>query len=298
MSRPGRFAHFTALGLLCTPLGLLCAPLGLLCTSLGLFCTPPGAYGAPPAVHNDATAMKSASNTNSSKGHEQAVALLKQARELNRILESEEALELIKKATVLDPHYELVHLVEAEVYCALGENDKAFKDFEIASRSKDQLTFIDAIRGKSALLFSLKRYDEAIGELDKLFKAGMPISDGVYELRANCYLAEGKLAPALADLGVALKRRPADGNLMYLRARAYILSHQYEKALADYNALINLTTSTHELNVGLPNIYLERAKTYDLLGKGQLARLDRATAAKIDQANLQNAPFRSDKKSK
>ncbi|CAN5425522.1 hypothetical protein BH11CYA1_BH11CYA1_09530 [soil metagenome] len=168
--------------------------------------------------------------------------LVERARYCNKILESEEAIELANKALKLDSKNQWALLARAEAQRAIGNLEQAVSDYKLVSVSADSAAHSVAYRSMGEIYFDLKRFDESVESINRLEKEHHSLTDGMHECRAKSYMAQGKYVLAAADLTTAIESVPNNTRLYVTRARAYSGARQWEKALADYNKLIARVT--------------------------------------------------------
>lgn len=225
----------------------------------------------------------------------QAKLLSESAKKCNQILESEEALKLANQAIALDPKQFSAYIERALAHISLGQTDQALADFSIAANGGDRRSEKAARREKADLLYRLKRYTESINELTTIEKKYGSLSDGMLYRRSHAYMAIGKPNMAVIDLTTAIKGEPNSSRLFEARMKAYVALKDWEKALTDCNKCISLSNVDDETMGNRSDLLTQRATMYDKLGKTDLAKKDREVAKKTENANFQNAPFRSDK---
>jgi|GEM_PF-3555639 len=226
----------------------------------------------------------------------QAEGLAKQARTFNKIMESEQALDLANQALKVDPKCGMAYLERADAYKALGRLDKAISDYKTVRVVGGADARKDGAHHLAELFFYMKRYDEGVATVDSVEKAGDQLTDGMLETRAKCNSALGKHDLAAIDLTVALKTIPDQTRILDMRAEEYVMAHKWNQALADYNVLIARDEKADGQFGANAHWYTERAKIYDALGKKSLAVKDRAKAGQLETNNFNLAPFRTEKK--
>lgn len=217
--------------------------------------------------------------------------LTKRAAASNLIVESEEALSLCNAALSQDSKYPPAYITRAEAYISLGKPDAALVDLTKASQSANIGHRTKALRERASLYIVLKRYREALSDLNVVIKNQG--SDGQYRLRAKCFAALQKPDLAAQDLTAALRRKQhPDSLVLEERANYYLAANQLDKALTEYNALIRADEAEGD---GLANdsLYKNRARVYQLLGQTKLANLDLKKASEKQKSTFENSPFRS-----
>ena len=214
-------------------------------------------------------------------------ALARKARSCNKMLESDEALDLCNRAIAQDKGYAPAYIERSQAYVLLGKKGEALADLTMAA--KDKRYRVEALYDRAKLYVALRRYNDAISDLNTIMVGAG--GDGQYCLRARAFAALHKPLLAASDLTEALKLKPHDYGILLDRSEAYLQSHQLDKALADYNELIKIDERNNE-GMANPQLYKDRATVYGLLGKKKLAELDSQRAREIEKANIENAPFR------
>ncbi len=211
----------------------------------------------------------------------------------NSVMESEDALTLCNQAIKLDPYCSKAYLVRGQALINLNRPEQALADFSRVIDSKDKYFLYAARRLRADLNCVLRRFAEAVKDIDALEAEGATLSDGLHETRAGCYSGLGKHAQAIADYTAAIALRPNSTRLRFKRAESYLHAGQYEKAVADYTRVIEVDGKDGNFMGGSPEAYLGRASAYELLGRKDLAGKDRAAALSADRQNFADAPFRS-----
>lgn len=211
----------------------------------------------------------------------------KKARALMKIMESEEAVKCCDSAIAANPNYGPAFLIRAKAYVSLDRPEDAVRDLTTAATFKH--TRVGALRQRAELYYALKLYSKVIDDLNS--SMGKNASDGQYCLRARAYSALNKPALAAQDITSALSQKPHNWRLLEQRSKYYLDARDLNKALADFTELIQMDErSSSELCDA--ELYLNRARVYELMGKPQLAALDRKRATSAERKNLKNAPFR------
>ncbi len=214
-------------------------------------------------------------------------ALTQKAVALNKILESEEAVKCCNSALAANPNYGPALLARAKAYVSLERTEDALRDLTKAATLKDNR--VGALRQRAEIYYALKQYSKVIDDLN--ISLTERASDGQYSLRAKAYSALNKPALAAKDITSALAEKPHNWRLLEQRSKYYLDARDLNKALADFTELIQMDErSSSELCDA--ELYLNRARVYELMGKPQLAALDRKRASSVEHKNLKNAPFR------
>lgn len=259
---------------------------------VAILCSPLGLAPAP-AQNKPAVQLRAEPATPNQK---QAKLLSESAKKCNQILESEEALKLANQAIALDPKQFGAYIERALAHISLGQTDQALADFSIAASGGDRKSEKAARREKADLLYRLKRYNESINELTTIEKKYGSLSDGMLYRRSHAYMAIGKPNMAVIDLTTAIKGEPNSSRLFEARMLAYVALKEWDNALADCNKCISLSNVDDETMGNRSDLLKRRATIYDKLGKADLAKKDLEVAKRTENANYQNAPFRTDKK--
>ncbi len=116
----------------------------------------------------------------------------------------------------------------------------------------------------SALL-ELERFDEAIRASDAALAAAPGVTD-LYRLRGLARVARGDAPGAIDDYTEALSLAPRDRAVVLgKRGWAYLLTHSYELALRDFEAVILLDSSSSEGYAGRAAALIRLGRTRDAL---------------------------------
>jgi Zn-dependent protease with chaperone function/predicted Zn-dependent protease len=167
------------------------------------------------------------------------------------------------------------YMERARLYMRQGRFDKAVEDLNMAAdrASKDPNIFF-----RRAICFKvLERYQEAVDDLHKaheLVSASMLQSDEkfiYYITLGQCLSKTRQFEEAVDAFDQALFVKTDSLLALMERGRAHFYLQNYEKSLADFNAVIKHWPSTAEA-------YLDRAEVHVILGNKQQAEEDRAEA--------------------
>ncbi len=163
-----------------------------------------------------------------------------------------------------------LHTLDAAGFAEeFGKIDKALQDFNFAFKL-DAPFNRTAARFRADLYQSLHRYQDAINDYGLLLVDGP--TDGLYFSRGNCYLKNQQSCLSSQRLyqGDDSGRQP----FSYIRERgdAYLSLKQDGKALADYNAALNLDPEGNISKDGHEHLHRSKAEIYKRMGKTELAK--------------------------
>ncbi|MGH9551849.1 MAG: tetratricopeptide repeat protein, partial [Terriglobales bacterium] len=129
-------------------------------------------------------------------------------------------------------------------------------------------------RYRSHVYMALKRYDDAINDLNRAVK-GDPKNSGNYSSLAEIYHIRKQFDDEARCLTECIRLDGRDA-LYGRRAKAYREAKRYDLSLKDFTHGIALEPQNTVLLV-------ERAQLYDLMGKHALAQQDRKKAQELDK---------------
>lgn len=131
-----------------------------------------------------------------------------------------------------------VNATYATLLLSKNAGDEALREFHgIVARHPGHLY---AREQRARLLMMARRYDAALADLNVLVDAD-PAGTNARVLRSEALLALKRPLPATADLTAALEARPDQFFLLVARASAYAEAELDERALADYDKLLDLS---------------------------------------------------------
>ncbi len=243
---------------------------------------------SPNFKHGSADTPKNQNPTNALQNK----ALIEKAEFYNKIVESEEALQLCNRVIAQDKSYAPAYLARADAYSALDRIPDALSDLAEAAKSSNSGYRLQALRVRAHLYYALKRYPEALQDMKDLINKNNQHTDGLFTLRARVYAAMHKPDLAAEDLTSALKLKPRDTNLLSDRAEYYLAARELDKALIDLNHLIKVD-EIGGVESANAQLYSDRAQVYELMGRKDLAAADRKVFLEKQKANFDNAPFAS-----
>ncbi|KEO81242.1 hypothetical protein EL26_21795 [Tumebacillus flagellatus] len=135
------------------------------------------------------------------------------------------------------------------------------------------------MNNKSQILVLLKRYDEALAELNRVIAID-PNYPEYYFDRGNLFSKMDRLPEAVADYTHAIEISPPFPELYYNRAGAYNRLGETEKAFADYSYLLEIEPTHVDGRLNRAALYLEA-------GEPEAARLDVAEGLAQDPQHAQ-----------
>ncbi len=129
------------------------------------------------------------------------------------------------------------HTLRASAWWALGDNDRALKDFDEAiGKGYEQA---NAYSSRGLFHAEAGNAEQAIKDFDKALKLD---PDDISPLinRAAVWMSTAKFDKAIADYTAALKSRPDDVRLLRQRAIARKAAGQLDAAIEDFDAILDL----------------------------------------------------------
>lgn len=124
-------------------------------------------------------------------------------------------------------------------YVSLGEFDRAIADYDTAVQIEPANADAYLNRGRAA--FYQRAYERAIADYDEFLKLRPASPLGLYN-RGLAHSARGDQALAIADFDAYITQRPDDADIYLYRAMAYARIGQPERAQADLQKCLALTT--------------------------------------------------------
>lgn len=189
------------------------------------------------------------------------------------------AIDELGLASKIAPREKDIYKSRAAIYVALGQKDKALKDYELVAQLHPNSTLPHFRKGQ--IFESMKKFDEARAEYEKVIgidersdKGRVPLKPLSYKRLAVLNGARGKHDLAIANLTEALRLDNSDDEPLRLRGLEYAKLKNYNKALDDLNAAVELSPETREN-------FESRAELYDKLGRAELAENDRMEAKRL-----------------
>lgn len=185
-------------------------------------------------------------------------------------------LPLLNKAIENKPNSPDLFVLRAQANFAAGNNEAAEADFKTAEamHNSTKLYEFNNLRGSNFML--LKKFDSAISTLNKALEL-QPNSSVALANRGSAYLELGKYENALTDSLKAVSLDSSSSAAQGIAGASYFNCAQYQKALLCLNKAIELEPKNFEA-------LHYRGKTYEKLGKKDLALKDLAAAAALGYA--------------
>lgn len=231
--------------------------------------------------------------------------IAKQALQLHVEGKKEEAKALLSREIAKAPKIAAtgeLYRAFADLYCAEKNLPKALeqvnKALSVEKRSKTYTT-------RGTLYQALGRRKEAEADFKKAIELGGE-GKSVYDHLARFYVQDHQYQKAIDVVNDRMKRNGADDVTYHNRAEIEMMAKRYDEALRDYTAALKLDDASYVNQVGIGDvyvakknykaalaaytaaldlrplsveeIYLKRAKVYDVLGKPELAKKDRESA--------------------
>ena len=172
---------------------------------------------------------------------------------------------LLNKAITLKADYVDAYISRGSTYTALGEYERALKDYDTAIELDPQDAAIYASRAYTYT--ALGEYERALKDHDTAIELD-PQDAAIYVNRAyTTYTDLGEYERALKDYDTAIELDPQDAAIYVNRAYTYTILGEYERALKDYDTAI-------ELDPDKQDIYASRGVLYGTLKKRERALED------------------------
>ena len=176
------------------------------------------------------------------------------------------------------PDYSKALSYRGRAYEALNKDKLALADYTHAIKTGTKnfdLYYRRALLYKKHKELKLADYD--LGKAIQL----NPNYQEAYSLRGVIEVKRGRYQQSIKDLNKAVELNPDDQQALQARAKAYLETEQLDKALADYNVLVN---KFHTRN---PEVYMLRGKLFVSQGEYSKASKDFARTLRIDPGNDQ-----------
>jgi len=166
--------------------------------------------------------------------------------------------------------YPKSYLTRATILAHLKRHDAALAD--LAKAKKEQPDTAEVYRVEGSILENLKRY-AAAAESYRIALKIHKIDWAQYRL-VSCLERQRLYKEALAELNSIVKTNPSDAEAYRARSDIREKMNDLTGAIADLSKVVELEPTT--------KAYLQRAKLYKRVGKGDLARKDELMAERLD----------------
>lgn len=207
---------------------------------------------------------------------EQAYQEFQQAKQCQKILDSEGAIRHYNQALKLAPENHRYYVERGIAYKDLGKFDLALADYNKSLAMAPGN--IPALESRARLYDMTGRLKEAIADYDCVLKSPQG-NWQTWRHRAICNRRLKNYLESAKDFGTALKLAGVcrdQQQMMYYQAEMLFLGNDLPGALSRFDAIIKSFPD-------LSGAYWSRAKIYDKMGKADLAEKDRQKARKLDE---------------
>lgn len=120
--------------------------------------------------------------------------------------------------------------------------------------------------GRATSFLALGVFESALADLNKAINMAPEIAEAYY-LRAQAHFQMSSFGPAIADLSILLKMTPNRGDAYVIRGLSNAALKRHEQAIEDFSRALDIDSENMV-------IYLHRAKSYEKLGRFDLAGKD------------------------
>lgn len=120
--------------------------------------------------------------------------------------------------------------------------------------------------GRATSLLALGHFESALDDLNVAINMAPEISEAYY-LRAQAHFQMSSYGPAIADLSILLKMTPNRGDAYVIRGLSNAALKRHEQAIDDFSTALEIDPENMV-------IYLHRARSYEKLGRFDLAGKD------------------------
>jgi tetratricopeptide (TPR) repeat protein len=192
--------------------------------------------------------------------------------QLLRITQYDQAIPFFNQALMINPKYVRAITMRGMAYLSTGRFQQAIADYTRAiALSKN--TFNCYRRGVAYLEW--KKFKEGIDDLTIFIDHCPDKSDDAYcnalKARATAYVLTNQFEKSIADLNAMEKIRPQDFRIYEIRAENYRRLGKLDLAINDYTNILKHYPDDEE-------VLLARGQIYMLQGRNQLALADFSTA--------------------
>jgi len=202
--------------------------------------------------------------------------LVARANLYNRVGKHEAAIKDLNLAIEIMPTSSEAHYNRAKSYEAIGEYDRAISDLTETMNLRREPNAPWLLEDRAHLLTFAERYQQAANDLIRAYRYDRSKPARIFDAGKLLYHAGDKRA-AIEAISAYLEAVPQDHLATRARARCYFETDQLDRSIADYSSLISDNPESAVL-------YKLRAKSYDKLGKSDLANTDRMKASQLTKS--------------
>jgi len=188
-----------------------------------------------------------------------------------------ECIEAATQVIRINPGYDPPYSYRGQSYYRMEEFGKAIADLDTFFKLTKTTADLGAHRARAISLMQVKKYNEALKDIDVCIKA-QPGTWDFWQDETNAYLGLGQYDKAISSASQMIKLSPTHGHYSF-RARIYSMAGKDKQAVDDWTQAISLTPE-------IPTYYHARAKCYDRLGLKNLAEADRKKRDDLSRAEL------------
>jgi TonB family protein len=174
------------------------------------------------------------------------------------------------RAIELNPRRYISYLSRGLAYRDKEEYDRAIADFDRAIELESKMTSTDVGQRKDDFK---ERYEKALGDFHKLVQLNPEPwfywfgRGAAYDERGKAYMEQGDYNRAIADFNTLIQIDPNRADSYHHRGAAYGLKGDFNRAIADFDRTI-------ELDPRLKGAHYNRGLAYELKGDKARARAD------------------------
>ncbi len=186
------------------------------------------------------------------------------------------ALEDYNRAVRIKPKESIYYLNRATVFASLGNDEKAFADYDKSIELDPKCGLCYALRGE---LYGKTNTELALNDLNKAISLDKKIS-GAYFNRARILAKLSDTEKAVIDYHTAIVLNPNCGLCYNNRGAIYFEKGGRKnllRAISDYNNAVNLLPTD-------TTILMNRAAAYERMGNQKMTKADRDKAHELWQA--------------
>lgn len=186
-----------------------------------------------------------------------------------RLKKHEEALKDLARAIAFDPRDVDAMTTRAGAFIENRQFQKAIEDCTKAIKISPKDLVAYEMRAKAYEYAGMK--EKAVADTTKIIQFSRDMDD--YVLRAGLFSRLKQWDRAIADYSLMLKKTPKDEAILLLRANCYMAAGKAQNAVDDLSTVITIEPRAM--------VYNMRAAAYEKLGRVDLAKRDKETAARF-----------------